>query len=132
MSEELARRFQAAACVEIFQPVKFLSRLRSSLALRARLQASHLAHGPVNYYSVTEPPIIDWALPDRIALRKPASFSWQCEYRFAVPIGNAFGVEQVQVKLVAPGAARQSRQTNHPRMHLRLGNLSSMCRLHQL
>ena len=132
MSETLASRFGTSVCVEIFQPVKFLARLRTALGLRARLQASHLTHGHVKYYSATEPSIVDWALPDRIALRKPASFAWQHEYRFAVPVGNAFAVEQVQVKLVAPDEARQKSAIEHPRMLLRLGNLSSICRLHQL
>lgn len=131
-SAELAKRFGAETCVELTQPVRFLARLRKSLGLRARVQASHLTHGPVMYYSAEEPPIVDWALPDRIALRKPASFLWQQEYRFAVPIGNAFAVEQVAVKLVAPGAARRKPVGDHPHMLLRLGSLSSICRLHHM
>jgi len=131
-SASIATRFGAEQCVEIAHPLRFLARLRTSLGLRARLRASHLTHGPMRYYSPQEPPVVDWALPDRIALRKPASFSWQQEYRFAVPIGDAFAVEQVEVKLVAPGAERKKRIGGHPRMLLRLGSLSSICRLHQL
>ena len=132
MSEALAKCFKTSVCVEIVQPVRFLARLRTALGLRARLEANHLTHGPVKYYSATEPPIVDWALADRIALRKPASFAWQHEYRFAVPVGNAFAVEQVQVKLIAPGGVRRRSAIKHPRMLLRLGSLSGICRLHQL
>jgi hypothetical protein len=129
-SAELAKRFGAEACVELAEPVGFLARLRGSLALRAKLRVTRLTHGPVRYYFVEEAPIVDWALPDRIALRKPASFEWQREYRFAVPSGNAFAVEQVTLKLVAQGQARRRTVADHPRMLLRLGSLRKISRIH--
>jgi hypothetical protein len=122
----------AAVCVEIHKPVQFLHRLRTALGLRSRLCANALIHGEVRYYELHEPPIVDWALPERIAMRKPSHFLWQREYRFAVPRGDAFAVENVSVKLVPIGAERPPRASAHPSISLKLGDLSRLCRVHHL
>lgn len=132
LSEEIAHRFNAEVVVEINDQTRFLALLRSSLALRKRLQASKLVSQPVRYYEWHEPPIVDWALPERIAMRKPSSFSWQKEHRIAVPLGDAFRVENVSVNLVLPGTKRPRRATPHPSVLLKLGNLSKICRVHAL
>lgn len=129
---EIAQRFKAEVAVEILDPTKFLARLRASLSLRRRFRADQLVHDDVRYYGWEEPPIVDWALPERIAMRKPKTFSWQKEYRFAIPMGDAFGVENVRVNLVPIGARRAGRATAHPQQMLKLGNLSRICRTHAL
>ncbi len=129
---EIAQRFKAEVAVEILDPSKFLARLRASLSLRRRFRSDQLVHGGVRYYKWEEPPIVDWALPERIAMRKPESFSWQKEYRFAVPIGDAFGVGNVSVNLVPIGSGRKARASAHPQHLLKLGNLSKICRVHAL
>jgi hypothetical protein len=132
LNPETAKQFGTGVCIEIHKPVEFLHRLRTALSLRSRIRASALVHGDVRYYELHEPPIIDWALPERIALRKPRHFSWQHEYRFAVPRGNAFAVENVSVKLVPLGGSRPPRATSHPSIALKLGNLSRFCKVHHL
>ena len=132
LSQDIARKFGTPVCVEIHEPIQFLHQLRTALGLRARLQPNALVHGQVRYYELHEPPIVDWALPERIAMRKPSHFSWQREYRFAVPRGQAFAVENVAVKLVPFGAARPPRATDHPSLQLKLGNLSKICKVHRL
>lgn len=132
LSPEIAGRFGTPVCIEIHKPVQFLHRLRTALSLRSRIRASALVHGDVRYYELHEPPIVDWALPERISLRKPSEFSWQREYRFAVPRGNAFAVENVSVRLVPLGAPRPPRATMHPSMSLKLGDLSKFCKVHYL
>lgn len=132
LSEKIAERFRAPVVVEIVEPVKFLAKLRAALRLRARVRAEQLVHDVVNYYEWHEPPIADWALPERISLRKPKYFDWQREYRFAVPRGDAFAVENVQVKLVPLGAPRPPRVVSHPSLQLRLGSLRRLCRVHRL
>jgi hypothetical protein len=129
-SSGIAERFKADVCVEILESQKFLARVRASLALRARLRVNNLVHDQVKYYEPHEPPIVDWALPERIAMRKPRPFEWQREYRIAVPKDDAFRVENVDVKLVPLGQPRQSRSSAHPRVLLKLGTLSKMCRVH--
>jgi hypothetical protein len=130
LSSTIASRFKADACVEIEHPVAFLSRIRTALALRARIRAEQLVHQPIKYYERHEPPIVDWALPERIAMRKPKSFEWQKEYRLAVPYGDAFRVENVQVTLVPLGHVRQRQIADYPRLLLRLGSLAKICRTH--
>lgn len=132
LSSAIASRFNADVCIEIFEPKNFLARVRTSLALRARLRPEQLVHHAVNYYELHEPPIIDWALPERIAMRKPKLFHWQNEYRIAVPQRNAFQVENVEVKLVPLNRPRSPRATNHPKIMLKLGKLSKICRVHSL
>jgi hypothetical protein len=132
MSKDLGARFETDVCVEIHRPVQFLHRLRTALALRSRMRAHAIVHGPVRYYEFHEPPVVDWALPERIAMRKPSQLAWQHEYRFAVPKGNAFAVENVSVKLVPLGAQRPPRSIDHAKLSLQLGDLSKICRVHTL
>ncbi|MEZ0232056.1 MAG: hypothetical protein ACAH12_04395 [Methylophilaceae bacterium] len=132
LSKDIGQRFKADVAIEIVDPVRFLSRIRSSLSLRRRLRAEQLTHQPVRYYEWHEPPIVDWALPEKIAMCKPKSFEWQHEYRFAVPAGDAFHVENVSVKLAPLDSKRSSRADSHPQLLLKLGNISKLCRVHNL
>lgn len=129
-NELLATRFKTKACVEIIEPTEFLFHLRDALSMQPLVQKDQLVHGEVKYYELHEPPIVDWAIPERIALRKPSIYSWQKEYRFAFPIGNAFAIENVNVRLVPIGSRRQQRLNSHPQMLLKLGNLSKICKIH--
>lgn len=131
LSSSIAEKFNAEVAVEIFEPVKFLSRLRQSLTLRKKLRTNDLIYQNVHYYEWHEPPIVDWALPERIAMRKPKVFEWQKEYRFAVPVGNAFQVENVDVKLVHVNFNRNARSNSHPELLLKLGSLRRICRIHR-
>lgn len=132
LSENIAQRFKAEVAVELLEPVKFLAKVRSALSLRKSLHVNKLVHNPIRYYEWHEPPIVDWALPEWIAMRKHKSFEWQKEYRFAVPAGDAFRVENVSVRLVPPGQPRSPRSEAHPKLLLKLGNLSKICRVHAL
>jgi hypothetical protein len=131
LSLELAQRFKSPVAIEIREPVRFLGKVRSALALRKQLRANLMTHGPVRYADPSEQPGVDWALPDRIALRKGRLFSWQEEYRFVVPIGNAFGVEKVKVQLTGPDFTRPKRRRAHRELCIRVGKLSSICRVHR-
>lgn len=131
-SKEIAERFRVDVCIEFVEPHKFLARFRASVALRRRINVDELVHGPVHYYEPHEAPIVDWALPEKIAMRKPKRFEWQKEYRIVVPRGNAFQVENVNVKLVPLGHQRQPGSTQHPKEMLKLGNLRKLCKVHTL
>ena len=129
-SEFLAEKFKASTCVEIHEPVKLISLIRSALARRPSVKNKHLEHGLVKYYEPDDPPIVDWALPEKIALSKPSEFSWQEEYRIAFAINGAFNVENVQVQLVPLGARRRPQSTNNPKQLLKLGSMSTLCTVH--
>lgn len=130
-SEFLAEKFNAKICVEIHDPVRLLALIRNALARRPSVKNKHLEYGLVKYYAPHEPPIVDWALPERIALSKPSIFSWQGEYRIAFAVNGAFNVENVQVQLVPLGERRRPRSTNHPERLLKLGNMSKLCTVHR-
>ena len=130
-SEVLAEKFNTKSCIEISNPAKFLSRIRNALARRPSATNKHLAYGPVKYYSAHEPVIVDWALPDVIALSKPSTFAWQNEYRIAFAINDAFRVQNVHVKLVPLGARRPVRSSDHPHRLLKLGNISNLCKIYR-
>jgi hypothetical protein len=132
LSAELAERFKAEVVVEITNPAKFLNLVRSALSLRKRFRVNQLIHESVKYYEWNEPPIVDWALPERITMRKPKMFEWQREYRLAVPIGDAFDVENVNVNLVPINHSRISEAKLYPKQLIRLGNLSKICRVHSM
>jgi len=129
--ELLAKKFKTQTCVEIHEPVKLLALIRNVLARRPAVKNKHLEYGLVKYYAPHEPPIVDWALPERIALSKPSEFSWQEEYRLAFAINGAFNAENIQVQLVPLGARRRMRSTNHPKQLLKLGSMSKLCTVHQ-
>ena len=132
LSAEIAERFNAEVVVEITDPAKFLNLVRSALSLRRRFKVNQLVHQPVKYYEWNDPPIVDWALPERIAMRKPKRFEWQCEYRLAVPIGSAFDVENVNVNLVSVQHSRTSETRDFPKQILKLGSLKKICRVHSI
>lgn len=129
-STMLASRFKVQACVEIFDLPRFFFHLRAALVKFPQIEENQLVYDKVKYYELHEPPIVDWALPEKIALRKPKTFGWQREYRFAFPIGTVFKVENVNVKLVPLGTQRPLTSCSHPEILLKLGDLSKLCRIH--
>ena len=131
-SASIASRFSASACVEILDGPEFVLRIRAALDRSPGVHAGRLLHEPVRYYEHHEPPIVDWALPERIALRKPSSFSWQHEYRLAFEVNGAFTVEDVQVRLVPLGPRIVDRASSHPQVLLKVGDMSDLCRIHAL
>jgi len=130
-SEFIAEKFNTNTCVEIYEPIKLLNLLRNALVRRPFIKSKHLEYGPVKYYMPHEPPIVDWALPERIALSKPSTFAWQEEYRIAFAVNGGFNVENVQVKLVPLGVCRRPLSTNHPKQILKLGSISKLCTIHR-
>ena len=89
-----------------------------------------LVHGEVKYYEPHEPPIVDWALPERIAMSKLEGFRPQQEYRIAFSVNGAFDVENTRLQLVAPGTRRPKRATAYPERQFKLGSISKICRVH--
>lgn len=122
LSIEIAKRFQAEVAVEIFDLAKFLNLVRYALSLRRRFKVNQLVHQPVKYYEWNEPPVVDWVLPERIAMSNPKMFEWQHEYRLAVPMGGAFNVENVNVNLVSINYSRTSDAKSYPKQLIKLEN----------
>lgn len=131
LSAELAAQFKVGACVEIVNPAKFISEVRAALLRRPSIKDKTLVYGEVKYYTADEPPIVDWALPERIVMSKLACYSQQREYRIAFAVNGAFKVENTRVRLIAPGERRPQRTAAHPERFLKLGSLSKVCKVHR-
>lgn len=131
LSPELAAQFKTNVCVEIQNPALFISKIRGALSRRPSIKNKMLVHGEVRYYEPHEPPIVDWALPERIAMSKLELFRPQQEYRIAFSVNGAFDVENTRLRLVAPGTHRANRLTAYPERLFKLGSISKTCRVHR-
>ena len=130
-SEELAKQFQSTTCVEITDPLKLIAGIRSALSRRPSIKDKMLVYGEVNYYIPEEPSIVDWALPEKIAMSKLNFYAPQHEYRIAFSINDAFRVENTSLRLVPPGNRKLPRTNFHPEKLLKIGNLSKSCTVHR-
>ena len=131
-SAALAQEFQADICIEIVDETMFIARLRTALTRRTRVRAPKtLLHGPVKYYDSSEAPIVDWALPDRIAMSKSAHFRHQFEYRFAFSVNDAFRVQNTAQVLTNRKRHVVVRALSYPQDLLVLGKLHNLVRVHR-
>jgi hypothetical protein len=126
----LAEEFRTDACVEILDPVALLSKVRSALALRKWVRHGRLLHGRVDYYSPDEPPLAEWAVPERMVMRKTTAYTHQQEYRLAFARGDALKVNNVDTQITATPGAVQATLEGHPEHVLKLGSLAKICRAH--
>ena len=132
LSADLAAQFQADACVEIKNVGAFVAGVRGALLRRPSIKSKMLVHGQVKYYyySPDQPPIVDWALPEKIAMSKLSAYTAQQEYRIAFAVNDAFRVENTRLRLVSPGERRPPRATAHPERLFKLGSLKQLCKVH--
>lgn len=130
LSADLAAQFQASVCVEIRNPSKFIAGVRAALLRRPSIKSKMLVHGEVKYYAPDQPPIIDWALPEKIAMSKLSAYIPQQEYRIAFAVNGAFRVENTRLRLVSPSERRAPRAMLHPERLFKLGSLAKLCKVH--
>lgn len=130
LSADLAAKFKASACVEIQNPSRFIAGVRAALLRRPSIRSKMLVYGEVKYYTPDEPPIVDWALPEKIAMAKLSVYSPQKEYRIAFAVNDAFRVENTRLRLASPGERRPLRTTSHPERLFKLGSLVKLCKVH--
>lgn len=131
LSGDLAKKFKTDACIEIHRPAFFISKVRAALRIRPSIKDKTLVHGAVRYYEKEEPPNVDWALPERIAMSKLSAYADQLEYRMAFAVNDAFRVENTHIRLTPPGERRFPRQGDYSNHLFRLGNLKNLCRVIQ-
>lgn len=131
LSQELAAQFNTNVCVEIQNLSLFISKIRGALSRRPSIKSKQLVHGEVNYYAPHEPPVVDWALPERITMSKLDPFRPQHEYRIAFCVNGAFDFGNTRQQLVAPGTPRPKRITAYPERQFKLGSISKICRVHR-
>jgi len=122
---DIAKEFNAVACVEITKIAMLCGRIRETLPATAAFRAR-----PVDYYPQTQGGTPRWALPDQIATSKLDRWVSQDEYRFVFSLTDALGFEKVETRLID----RKSRPISKPEEHacrlLKLRSLRDICILH--
>jgi hypothetical protein len=115
--------------VEILNPGKFIAGVRAALKRRPSIKDKMLIHGEVNYYSPDHPPIVDWALPEKIVMSKLNAYVSQQEYRIAFAVNDAFRLQNTRLRLVS-GERRSPRAASHPERLIKPGRLLKLCKVH--
>lgn len=132
LSSRLATEFKADVCVEIMEPALLLSRIRTALQLRKWVKQGRLLHGMVDYYSPESEPLAEWAVPERMVMRKTTDYAYQAEYRLAFARGDALRIENVGVQIRSfEYAPPPPTPEDHPKYTLKLGSLQKLCKIHR-
>lgn len=130
LSPHLAERF-GRFCVEV-NPEVLIARLRQRANAKAQFDYEQIVSSNVDYRANDIPPGVDWALPERLALKKPTSFSWQQEHRIALPTRGAFTVEAVDVLLHSGDEPPPIAKVAASAVIIKVGNLANHAKLHRL
>jgi len=131
LSLELAREFEADVCIEITEPAYLIAEIRSALLRRKWVRKGRLLHGPVDYYSPETPPLAEWAVPERMVMRKTTEYFDQAEYRLAFARGNALQLENVVTQIKTAQDLTPPTLHGHPEHILKLGSLKKHCKVHR-
>lgn len=131
-SPDLAREFKSDICVEITEPAYLIAQIRAALRLRKWVKRGRLLHGSVGYYSPEAEPLVEWAVPERMVMRKTADYANQAEYRFAFARGNALQVENVMTQIKIGEDVIRHALDDHPEYILKLGSLKRLCKVHRI
>ena len=125
LSADIARAFNAVACVEITKIKTLCARIQAALPSTASFKAQR-----VDYYPQTQGSNPRWALPDNIATSKLDRWASQDEYRFIFSLTDALGFEKVELRLID----RKNRPAPKPEDHilhvLTIGSLRDISILH--
>ncbi|MBT4088930.1 MAG: hypothetical protein HOE30_10585 [Deltaproteobacteria bacterium] len=128
--KELAIEFDATICVEIDLD-SFVSKLKAALIPIQKVLKKEIFHKTVEYYSETKPPIVDWALPDKIIMSKLECFQKQKEYRFSFCFGDVLNVGNTTQRFGSSSSSGPFRSSDYPKQELRLGNMKDYCKIHK-
>lgn len=115
---DVARQFNAVACVEITNIPALCGRIKKALPSTATFKA-----GRVEYYPETQGGTPRWALPDMIALSKLDKWASQNEYRFVFSLTDALDFEKVQCQLTSRKTRRDPNPEEHICYPLNIGSL---------
>lgn len=125
-SDELRKRFEAIAYVEISKISTFCERIRKALPTTATFRA-----GRVEYYDQAEGANPRWALPDLIATSKLKSYEWQDEFRLVFCFTDALGFEKGALRLVKGDIREAPKPAEHHEYLVKAPSLRDICRLHE-
>ena len=126
-TDEMIRKFRAKAVIEIFKPASFIGRWLAALPAGA----VHFAR-KVDYYRPEDGPGNIWPQPHLIATTKLKRFSYQEEYRLGFSTTGALDFGQAAQRLVDRKARPEPKPDEHHSLTLELGDLSDICRIHDV
>jgi hypothetical protein len=130
LSAELAKEFKSDSCVEILNSDIIISNIQNCVA-NIRQKSPEFIHGEVVYYKEEEDPGINWALPEKIVMRKLEYFKNQDEYRFSFSLKDAFGIEKTTQSLTSGKKEKKKRDNPCPDYQIKVGNIRQYCRIHK-
>ncbi len=130
LSKDLALEFNSDVCIEFSDAGYVISKLRAAVARRKSIKPNKLFHDTVTYYSEEDTPGINWAFPNKIAMRKLSHFSKQEEYRFAFSHCNALSFGETQQEIQMHEQVNAPRTTAYPEVALKIGKLRKRCIVH--
>ena len=130
LSADLASEFKTDACVSISDPIALFARVRAALKLRRWVKNGRLLHQSVDYYASSDPPLAEWAVPERMVMRKTTEYKSQKEYRLAFARGSALQVNNVATQITATPGASELTLSGHPEHIIRVGSLAKLCSIH--
>jgi len=130
LSEKIAKKL-GPFCVEIFDPVFLVAKLRARLRIRSQFDARNVYFKTVDYRDLNAEPKADWALPERMAFIKPKEFEDQQEFRFVIGKKRVFDVQNVEIKLQKGDAILDVNETDSAPFFLNLGQLNDKGRIHR-
>jgi hypothetical protein len=122
LSPDLAHKF-GGFCVELTDPDGLVKRLKARSHVTSQFDYEQIVCGKVDYREHSKEPGIDWALPERLVLIKPASFAWQKEFRIAIGKRGTMNVENV-VLTIQTGPAAAATEPIPPSIVLKVGQIS--------
>lgn len=128
--QEFYNKFDADICIELIDFDEFIKKVTQSINL---FKDTKLIHGIVQYYSFTNPPIIDWALPEKIIMKKQEYFKWQNEYRIAFANNSTLNVENTDLVIRKSDSLNnlKTSNSNHSIRYLKLGNLKNITKIYE-
>ena len=124
LSPDLAEKF-GAFCVELPDPDMLVRRLKARAHPNSQFDYHQIASGKVDYREHNTEPGVDWALPERLVLIKPPSFSWQKEFRIAVGKRDTMNVENV-VLTIQTGPADGDVQSVPPPIFIKVSRIPNL------
>ncbi|GBE05915.1 hypothetical protein BMS3Abin10_01556 [bacterium BMS3Abin10] len=126
--QDMYNKFNADICIELTDANEFIKKVAQAVNI---IKHTILIHGFVNYYNFNDPPIVDWALPDKIIMSKHEYFKWQSEYRIAFGINSAFKIENVDLFLEKDNTSCKLGNEIHTTHHLELGSLKKITKIYK-
>jgi hypothetical protein len=134
-SDEKREKFNAVACVEIFDTKVFCRRVQKALPWKASFggRPGHERLGQhVQYYRVTDDPNPRWACPDLIALSKLDTYAWQDEFRLLFSLTDALRFENISGRIVQGDVARTPNPAEHHVYDIDVSSLRDIAVLHDV